>query len=302
MSGQGDGWRFAADVAAQCAEGMSLREQLLWRIGELTSAQSIDLSEHVEHFPELIEGFTAPGLRRPVLASRDKNGKLVSVGSLEDGGSLVVTGSLSNEDGRFVGSFKRRLQFDPNWALHEQLVILPEFRGRGIAPRFLTRSFDLYDALGLEEVHVVAALETGRWYWAHMGFDFLLEEHRVMVRAWGEEVCHQLGIDGSEIGELSSAGQIARLDCDREICLDTLAEAMPNQRQRLEAEVAEKNGFEMDKPISLGRAIMLSGPEWRGFLQLEGPHRLAFDEAAKERAARAQDGETEKEGNVGRAG
>jgi len=289
MSGHGVEWRFAREVAAQEAAGWPLRERLLWRIGELTPAQSIDLAEHNEHFPEVMAGFTAAGIE-PVLVSRDDEGKLISEASLEDGGSLVVTGALRAPAGEFIGSFKRRLQLEPNWAVHEQLVIVPEYRGKGIAPRLLLSSFELYDALGLEEVHVVAGLETGRWYWAHMGFEFLKMEDRDMVRAWASEVCSALEVTVPELGERSSAGQIARLTCKREVTLEALAEAMPSQRERLEDEVAEKNGMDMRRPITLGRAIMLTGPQWRGFLQLQGPHRLAFEEAAQERVSRAAEG------------
>ncbi len=286
-------WRFAEDVASQKAEGWPLREQLLWRVGELTSGQSIDLGEQVEHFPEVVAGFTAPGIE-PVLVSRGDDGKLISKASLEDGGSLLATGFLQTPGGgNYLGSFKRRLQLEPNWAVHEQLIIKPEHRGRGIAPRFLLGSFEFYDALGLEEVHAVAGLETGRWYWAHMGFEFTKANERACVRAWAKEVCTALEVDDSGIGEGSSAGQIARLDCEREISLEALAEAMPNQRGRLEVEVAEKNGMEMTRPIPLGRAIMLSGPQWSGFLQLAGPHRLAFEEAARERAEKAGKGKVE---------
>ncbi|HEU4905411.1 MAG TPA: hypothetical protein VFT19_04760 [Solirubrobacterales bacterium] len=286
MSGQGGEWKFAADTARQSREGWPLREQLLWRVEQLTRGQSIDLAEHVDHFPEVISGFGTTAIE-PVLVARDDEGKLMSKASLEDGGSLVVTGFLRAMAGEFVGSFKRRLQLEPGWAVHEQLVIVPEHRGKGIAPEFLLSSFDLYDRLGLEEVHVLAGLETGRWYWAHMGFDFMKAGERTMVLAWANEVVAALGLEGLEIGEHSSAGQIARLDCDEEISLEALAQAMPNQRERLEEKVALTNGMEMTRPITLGRAIMLSGPEWRGFLQLQGPHRLAFNEAAAERQMRA---------------
>lgn len=286
VSGRGDQWRFAERVAAQEAEGMSLRERLLWRVGELTSAQSIDLGAHIEDFPEVKRGFTVPGFETRVV-SRDEKGKLISKASIDDGGSIVVTGGLWVEGtGEYAASFRRRLQFAPDWALHEWLVVAPEHRGRGLGPRFLLSSFGLYDALELEQVHVVASLETGRWYWAHMGFDFIKPEEKALVHAWANEVCAALGLGDSILGPDSSAGQIARLDCEQPISLEVLAQAMPNQRERLEEEIAEKNGMAMARPISLGRAIMLSGPQWRGFLQLKGAHRLAFEEAAAERTGK----------------
>jgi GNAT superfamily N-acetyltransferase len=286
VAGREDEWRFAEDVAAQEADGWPLQKRLLWRMGELTNAQSIDLGEHIGDFPEVSRGFTIPGFETRVV-SHDKEGKLISKASIEDGGSIVVTGGLWVEGiGEYAASFKRRLQFAPGWAVHEQLVIAPEHRGKGIAPRFLLSSFALYDKLELEEAHVVAGLETGRWYWAHMGFDFMKPGERDLAHGWANEVCSALGVDCS-LGPDSSAGQIARLDCEREVSLEILAQAMPNQRKRLEEEVAETNGMAMGRPISLGRAIMLTGPEWRGFLQLQGPHRLAFEEAAAERMRKA---------------
>jgi GNAT superfamily N-acetyltransferase len=286
VSGKDDEWRFDEDDEKQRADGWSLQERLLWRMGELTAAQSIDLGEHIEHFPEVSRGFAVPGFKS-VLVSRDEEDQLISKASLEDGGSIVVTGFLVTEGtGDFAGSFKRRLQFAPGWAVHEQLVIAPEYRGRGIAPRFLLNSFDLYDQLELDEVHAVAGLETGRWYWAYMGFDFLRPAERALVQGWANEVCTALGLGVPTLGRHSSAGQIARLEGGPEISLEALARAMPNQRERLEV-IAAKNGMSMQRPISLGRAIMLTGPQWRGFLQLKGPQRLAFEEAAAERAERA---------------
>jgi GNAT superfamily N-acetyltransferase len=287
MSGCDHKSRFAAEAAAQRAEGWSLRDRLLWRVSQLTNGQTIDLAEHATDFPELLAGFRAESIE-PSLISHDAgpSAKLASKASLEDGGSFLLVGALHTPDGGYVGAFQRRLQLEPAWAVHELLVIDPAYRGRGIGPRLLLSSFALYDELEIEEVHLVAGLETGRWYWAHMGFDFLKGGDREMVQAWAREVCEALDVKPQSLGADSSAGQIARLRSDRDVTLEELAAAMPDQRPRLETDVAEKNGFAMDRPIPLGQAIMLTGPQWRAYLQLQGPQRLAFEEAALERTSR----------------
>jgi GNAT superfamily N-acetyltransferase len=287
MSGRDQEFNFRADDAVQVAEGWSLRERLLWRVEQLTNSQFIDLAEHAAEFPELLEGFTT-GNVAPRLITREVSAlpKLESKATLEDGGSFLVVGALHAADGAYVGTFQRRLQLDPGWAVHELLVLDPPFRGRGIAAELLGSSFSLYDDLGLEQVHLVAGLETGRWYWAHMGFDFLRTEDRELAHAWANEVCEALQVDPEGLGSEPSAGQLARLRGKRDVTLENLANAMPQQRARIEVEVAAKNDLSMDQPLVLGKAVMLTGPQWRAYLQLQGPQRLAFEEARRERTSR----------------
>ena len=293
MSGQEQEFKFRADDAVQKAEGWSLRKRLLWRVEQLTNGQFIDLAEHAAEFPELLDGFTTENVApRLITHEASSSPKLASKASLDDGGSFLVVGALHTSDGSYVGTFQRRLQLDPSWAVHELLVLDPLYRGRGIAAELLRSSFSLYDDLELEQVHLVAGLETGRWYWAHMGFEFLRTEERELAHAWANEVCEALQVKPEGLGTESSAGQLARLRGECDITLEDLATAMPPQRTRIEIDVASKNDLSMDRPLVLGKAIMLTGPQWRAYLQLQGPQRLAFEEARRERTSRPRAGLT----------
>jgi GNAT superfamily N-acetyltransferase len=254
---------------------VSLREQILWRTGELTSGQSIDLGEKIEHFPEVKEAFSIDGFKTKLLpkSAEDPGSKA----SLEDGGSLLLTGLIHTPPPgpRMVAIFKRRLQLDLGWAIHEYLEVKPEFRGQGINLQLLRRSFDFYDALGLESVHLKASLATGRWHWARVGFEFHREHDRDAVRDWAVSVCEALKITGLSVENYSSAAQLVRMGGNRTASLEEIADAMPAERSRLE-ELAAANELAFNARLDLGRAVMLSGPDWMGRLELGGPSRVAF--------------------------
>jgi GNAT superfamily N-acetyltransferase len=288
VSGQSERWKFAEDVAAQRAAGWSLREQLLWRAHALDGGGEIDLALHIEHFPELVDGLSVDGIG-PVLRARGANDELISKVSLEDGGSIRLTGMLRH--GRdYVAFFMRRLQLQEGWAIHQRLVVDPPFRGQAIGARFVQRSLELYDDLGLEEIRIRAGLETGRWLWAQMGFEFALAAEAEEALEWAKEVCGALGVEMEGLEGMEAAGQLARLECDREVSFAALAEAMPEKRGELEL-AAARNGMAIEKPIPLGQLVMLSGGEWFGYLKLHGPQRYAFEEAVAERVVRAAEAE-----------
>jgi GNAT superfamily N-acetyltransferase len=279
-------WRFAKETIRQRAEGWSLREQLLWRIGELTNSQSIDLAAHAEHFPEVLDAFTLNRIT-PVLVDRGDEGELISKASLEDGGMLRLTGFLQ-EGGNLVGHFMRRLQLEKGWAIHERLVLTPRYRAQGIGARFVHRSLELYDALGLELVSLQAGLQTGRWYWAQLGFDFAVPTEVGPVRDWARQACEALGIEVEGLDEFSSAAHFARLSDDRDVCFHDLAAVLPEHETKL-IDVARGNGFAMTAEMPLGKAIMLSGPQWNGRLRLDGAQRRSFEAAVAERSAKARE-------------
>lgn len=282
-----EGWRFAKETEEQRIEGWSLREQLLWRVGELTSGQSIDLAGHAEQFPELIDGYTLNRFT-PILHSEDGEGNTISKASLEDGGSLRLTGSLHLE-GEYVALFMRRLQFDQDWAIHEHLAIDSKYRAYAIGPRFVHRSLELYDALELESVKLRAGLETGRWYWAHMGFDFAVATEVEKVRDWAEQMTAALGIEIEGLEHLQSAPQFARLQGAEaeEVCFNDLIAAIPERRASF-LETALGNGIPLERKLPLGKLLMLTGPRWDGQLSLRGAQRRGFEAAVAERSAKAQ--------------
>jgi len=265
--------------------GVPLREQLLWRIEQLTSSQELNLSKHVAYFPELLERLTVPGLETWL----DKS----SVASLGDGGSLELNGFLVvPEPRRLAGYFERKLLFDANVALHGKFELVPEDRGAGICLRFLHGSFALYDELGLQEVQLRTGLASGSWYWAQVGFEFQPPGHedRAALAKWARAVCEALGVEELNVEDYATAAGFARLGGVRKLSFEQLADAFPEKRDEFKA-LAMQNGLQMDERIEFGRAVMLSGPDWSAYLQLNGPSRVAFELALaskEERLAREQ--------------
>lgn len=283
--------KFEAGVKQQRVEGLPLADQLIWRIEQLTSGQSIDLAEQIHHFPEVTEAITPPTLEAKLLGGPER-----SEASLEDGGSLVLIGGLNVPGSlQLVAKFKRRLQLGQKLAYHEMLEVEPEFRGRGICLQLLRRTFVFYDALGLEEVQVEASLSTGRWYWARVGFEFELPKDREEVKKWAIEVCEALGISSLNVDTYSSAAQFARMGGNRRVSLGQIAAAIPAKAELVKT-IAEQNGLEIEERIELGRAVMLTGPEWTGRLQLQGPSRVAFEIAVDGKEERMKREEEAREG------
>jgi GNAT superfamily N-acetyltransferase len=264
---------FEREVTRQRRNGTPLREQLLWRIEALTSGQSIDLGEHIEDFPEVRKAFSIPYMQFGLAPGK-------CVASLEDGGYLKLIGYLYTETPTEfypVAEFKRKVYLDQQYADHRWLKVEPPFRGRGLSSALLLRSFDFYRDLGLNGVELEAGMETGKWHWARVGFEFMLPEQREKVRGWAIEVTEALNLGGLKIETFSAATQFARMEGSRDVSLAEIADALPALRQRIDVEVvAEKNGLEMDQPIALGRAVMLTGPPWEGHLELHGPSYAAF--------------------------
>jgi GNAT superfamily N-acetyltransferase len=257
----------------------------------LTQGESLELCDHLEEFPELVDAFTLPGLET-VLVGAEHGGHVKSKVNLEGEGWVRVTGVLRTPaPHRLVGGFRRRLAFDPEIAVHEHLVLEPEFRGRGLGLRFVQRALPLYDSLGLRRIHLQAALETGRWYWAHMGFDFFPPGGCDAVRDWAVGLCAALGHDDLRPDQYHSARQFARMGGARRLSLEEIAEAVPERREKIE-KVATKNGHAMDERLAFGRAVLLTGPQWDGHLELRGAPRLAFEAAASEKL-RAADAKRE---------
>jgi GNAT superfamily N-acetyltransferase len=264
----------AANVLSAGAGG--LRAELLKRAGDLADGDSIDIGAKIAHFPEIQAGFEVEGFRTRLIprGPMDPGSKL----TLGGGGSLLVTGLLHTPlpDSELVAIFKRRLQFEDRWAIHEYLEVKPPFRGRGINLRLLQSSFALYEALGLDSVHLKASLATGRWHWARVGFEFHRAADLAAVRDWAVRVCDALELKEPDLPGFSSAAQIVRMGGDCTTSFAQMSAAMPGEEKRLRS-LASENGLDPGTSIPLGRAVMLSGPDWMGRLELNGPSRVAFD-------------------------
>lgn len=291
-SGEGAGPGGLASSDGTSGNGASLRESILWRIERLTNGQAIDLAEHIDHFPEVRAAFSIPNATLELIPGRCE-------ASLEDGGTLELVGFLHARNGakdNLVAQFRREIHLDQECAEHKWLKIEPDFRGHGISSALLLRSFSFYKALGLSGVELDAGMETGRWHWARVGFEFMWPKDRERVRHWALEVAERLGVHRPGIETFESATQFARMEGNRKVSLAELAESIPSMRGRLEA-VAAQNYLEMGTRIQLGRAVMLTGPGWEGRLDLHGPSYAQFKsyaDAKAEEAKRLRDDEEER--------
>jgi GNAT superfamily N-acetyltransferase len=271
--------------------GASLRDSILWRIERLTNGQAIDLADHIDQFPEVKAAFSIPNATLELIPGRCE-------ASLEDGGTLELVGYLHSSNGvgdHLVAQFQREIHLDQECAEHKWLKVEPAFRGYGISSALLLRSFGFYKALGLSGVELDAGMETGRWHWARVGFEFIWPKDRERVRSWALEVAERLNVHRPGMETFESATQFARMEGNRKVSLAELAESIPAMRSRIEA-VAAQNYLGMETRIQLGRAVMLTGPGWEGRLDLHGPSYVQFKsyaDAKAEEAKRLLEGEEE---------
>ena len=273
--------RFEKEVARQRKAGIPLREQLLWRIEELTNGQSVDLAAHIEDFSEVKEAFSIPNTELELIEER-------SEASLEDGGALKLVGFLYVDSGdrtHLVAQFHRELRLDQECVEHKWLKVEPPFRGYGISSALLLRSFDFYKALGLKGVELDASMETGRWHWARVGFEFMWPRDLERVREWALEVTAQLDVHRPGIEAFESATQFARMEGHRKVSLGEI-DAATSTSVDVKA-IAKQNFLDMETRIPLGRAVMLTGPGWEGRLDLHGPSYTHFKSYADAKAEEA---------------
>lgn len=264
---------------------MTSVEELLGRIESLTSGPTLDLAAQIDDFPEVRRAFTIPNTHLWLAG----NGRCSA--SLDDGGALELVGSLYvKENGKPKGvlEFHRHIRLGPSCAEHKWLKVEPWCRGVGISSAFLLRSFDLYSDLGVGRVELEAQMETGKWHWARVGFDFQTPADLESMRKWAREAITALDLDGvAALDAFTSATQFARMTARREVSLEELALAVPRRRGQAKM-AAEKNCLGMDTPIALGRALMLTGPSWNGYLDLEGPEYAQFKAYADAKAEEAE--------------
>jgi len=264
-------------------DGSSLRADLLRRIEELTNGQAVDLAAHIDAFPDVQAAFSIPNTTLTLVPGRCE-------ASLEDDGSIELVGFIHASAAgseHLVAQFNREIRLCQDCAEHKWLKVEPAFRGYGISSALLLRSFAFYRELGLSGVELDAGMETGRWHWARVGFDFMWPRDREKVRAWARAVSERLGVQRAGIEDYRSASQFARMEGNRRVSLEELAGAFAELRPRIEA-VAAQNYLSMDERIPLGRAVMLTGPDWDGRLDLNGPGYAQFRSYADAKAEEAR--------------
>ena len=194
--------------------------------------------------------------------------------SLDHGGLIGFSAVLEIESNP-VALIMRRLFLRGRYVHHEYLSVFEPYRNYGIAPAVLKTSFDFFDELEMRYVVVLAALETGRWYWAQCGFTFLERSDRDGVEQWAQQTLRALGIQ-LDTRLLADAGQFLRMGEPQTVSIEELSQAMPGEAQRFHDAALANNINPVDQ-IPLGKAILVCGPEWWGRLDLNGPSRTVFD-------------------------
>jgi hypothetical protein len=266
--------------------GVQLREELLLRIAELGDVQ-LNTPKRLQALYDVVGAFEPAGFEfRP-----NYNECVVSSGG---GGQVSIVGELWAANRR-AASLDRTLFVGDRKVWHNYFRTHGEFRGTGLAPLVLRQSFAFFDRLGIRRAVVHAGLETGVYYWARCGFDFLVEDERQDVRNWFTGVLRALG-HPMDISHLHTAYELATVGkvTDEKTSMKVIAEqlrrgAVSPSVRRLFQEAARANNIRYDQDIDLGRAIFLAYPKlWWGYLDLlftAGAQRAIFEAHAQSRIA-----------------
>lgn len=181
---------------------------------------------------------------------------------------LRFRGLLRSAAGDKIGEIERALDFQLGQAKHHQIVVNRDFRDVGIAAVILDHSLDFYATCGIQIVKLTAALTTGPYYWAKLGFDFDGGDAET-TRHWMARVNAKLdlGLDCRATRtplEWLKVGEDER----RTLTLGEVAAAFDDEVRDLLTTRARDCKLELDQPIALGKALLLSVPSWEGRLSV----------------------------------
>jgi hypothetical protein len=190
---------------------------------------------------------------------------------------VLLTGELWS-GGEHAATFQRVLGVGERFAQHEYFRTHGAFRGTALAPVVLRQSFMYFDRVGIDRARVHAGLETGVYYWASAGFDFLNDSERQAVKTHFQTMLTVLGRQ-TDLSNLDAAYQLANVGraTDEMTSFREMAEALAAAtglpaRVQAFAEQAAKNNLAYEEDVPLGKAIFLVYPNlWWGELNLD-PH------------------------------
>jgi len=271
--------------------------ELARRIEELGDMRLSKASRH-DAFAELYGAYTPPGFR--LMPFPDDSAIHVS-----DHRVFVRAVIADDVERQVVGEIERDLILDHAVVRHELLKLQDAYRGSGVSLVLLGRALPIYRQLGLRAVVLHAALETGRWHWARLGFDFATPSERAIALGWGALALAGLGrepIDPdaparrlAQLGTGSPPERVSmvdvwgavqaelarwRADPERRRAADELVRewdrrALAESANRFTtfdphrlALLAARNGLDVSDQIALGKAIMLAGPDREGVFDL----------------------------------
>lgn len=283
------------------------RAELETRIDDLGDMHLTDKARH-DAFSEVYEALTPTGFRLMPFPDRTE---IKAAGHILNVEAVVVDEHV----GQVVGAIERRFELDSRFVEHQLLRLEKPYRGASLSLVLLNQAFPFYRSIGLDRVLVHAALETGRWQWARMGFEVVPSE-RPLIDTWSALCLTALGepilAPGFRASELALLGTApGGRDTSFEELRDHLELVLPGlladptyghvwtavsndleQRSRRETQsrwgwrdegrwraLADANRLQYDQAAPVGKVVMLAGPDWNGTFDLQDPAAQAvFDQ------------------------
>ena len=273
--------------------------ELAKRIDDLGDMQLTDKERH-DAFREVYDALTPIGFRLMPYPDRTQ---ITVVGHVLNIEAVVVDQRI----GQVVGAIERRFELDNGFVDHQLLKLETPYRGAGLSLVLLNQSFPFYRSIGLDRVLVHAALQTGRWQWARMGFEIVAAE-RQLIETWSALCLAALGepilTPGFRANELALLGTAPG---DRQTSFEELRErlelllpllladptqghlwtAVSNELKRHSRRethniwgwrdedrwrtLADANRLQYDRAAPVGKVVMLAGPDWNGTFDLQDP-------------------------------
>jgi hypothetical protein len=294
--------------------GLCDSAELRQRIDDLGDMKLSDKARH-DAFREVYDALTPTGFR--LMPFPDRTNITVA------GHVLKIEAVVVDENiGQVVGAIERRFELDSRFVDHQLLALQVPYRGAGLSLVLLNQAFPFYRSIQLDGVLVHAALETGRWQWARMGFEFAPGD-RPLVEAWAGLCLAALGeplpTPGFRASELALLGTAPG---DRETSFQELRDQIEltipglladpttgptwalisnelERRSRNETNngwgwrdedrwrhFADANGLQYDQDTPVAKVVMLAGPDWHGTFDLGDPAAQAvFDQEFQRRFA-----------------
>lgn len=274
-------------------DGPELRRRIA-QLGDMP----LDARERHLAFREVYDALTPPGFQ---LMPLPNNSEIVVSPSQIKVAGILVDAKIERQ---VAGQIVRHFLLDQGFVKHELLQVQDVYRGASFSHVLLHRALPFYRSIGLLNVLIHAAMETGRWHWARMGFEFerssrpSMEAYAALGLFAVEQEplapgfpAHALATMGSEPGgvrislkELRDrlARAVTRLTaddarraavvrivghCERRIRHESRGRWRWLDPSRFET-LATQNKLAYDEEIPLGKAIMLAGPDWDGVFDL----------------------------------
>jgi hypothetical protein len=272
------------------------RAELTRRVDELDDGPLASQARH-EALAELYANFTPPNFR--LVPFPDDS-------LVETAGHRIRIRAMIVDDriGQVVAEIDRDLHLDAEAVNHELLRIQRAYRGSALSLVLLQQAFPLYRQLGLRLILVHAALETGRWQWARLGFEAVPAD-RSLVMSWATVALGGLGVPLIDpTAPIRRLAQLGTGEPPEEVSLEQVHAAVAADLTRRQedpalagavtpmvaawdersldetggrmrmleparlAMIAAANRITPGEAIPIGKAIMLTGPDWNGYFDL----------------------------------